>query len=416
MKRLTGLIVLTSVLAVSCSYSPEVTFEVSNPLDNQRNDATLLLTRTQIEEEVNVPAGKVPLLSDETGNPLPCQWDDVDGDGKWDELFTLLDMGPSSQSTLILSFIIPEDYPAFDVRTNLRLGGSEPGYPELSEAARLEGVSYHNFSGRTGAAFQMEGPAWESDRVGFRNYMDQRNGMDIFGKTTTAMVLDSVGMEGRPSYHEPADWGMDVLKVGSSLGAGAIAYWYKDSLYRVGDNGSGTYKAVAEGSQRSIFDLSYQGWEVDGIPVNVNHQILITGGCRYYQSSVTHSGADLPLSLVPGIVNMKSDTLHVFELNESYTCLMTHDHQSEDATMLTMALMVQTNRLKSYGEAKEQGEGVTQTYYAVLDTKSGIAVPYRFYALWEKEDPSWANLEEVKAFLKSEADSWTQALQISFQP
>ena len=39
----------------------------------------------------------------------------------------------------------------------------------------------------------MEGSAWENDLVGFRNYMDQRNGMDIFGKTTPDMVLDQCG-------------------------------------------------------------------------------------------------------------------------------------------------------------------------------------------------------------------------------
>ena len=54
---------------------------------------------------------------------------------------------------------------------------------------------------------------------------------------------------------------MDVLKVGTSLGAGAIAYMYNDSIYRVGDNGSGTYERIFEGPQRSRFNLNYQQLE-----------------------------------------------------------------------------------------------------------------------------------------------------------
>ncbi len=63
-------------------------------------------------------------------------------------------------------------------------------------AARLEGICYDNYDHVTSAAYQMEGPAWENDLVGFRNYLDQRNGMDIFGKIESRMVLDSVGVAG----------------------------------------------------------------------------------------------------------------------------------------------------------------------------------------------------------------------------
>ncbi len=72
------------------------------------------------------------------------------------------------QKTIILDFISPADYPLFATRTNLRLGdATKPDYPELSSASRLEGISFDNYSGVTGAAYQMEGVAWENDKVGF---------------------------------------------------------------------------------------------------------------------------------------------------------------------------------------------------------------------------------------------------------
>ena len=51
-----------------------------------------------------------------------------------------------------------------------------------------------------------EGPGWESDKVGYRFYLDWRNAVDIFGKKTNDMVLQEVGLDGFSSYHEPADW------------------------------------------------------------------------------------------------------------------------------------------------------------------------------------------------------------------
>lgn len=404
-------ILFSGILAGSCSSNSQILIEVVNLSNQQRNDATILLTREDIAAGTDIPDGKLPVIEDKKGNLLASQVDDVNGDGEWDELFTLLDMAPHERAKLVLRFVDSESYPKPAVRTNLRLGdASKPGYPDLTMAMRLEGISYHNYSHTTDSAYQMEGPAWENDRVGFRNYLDQRNGFDIFGKLTDQMVLDSVGTKYKSSYHEPAEWGMDVLKVGTSLGAGGIGYMYKDSIYRVGDSGSGTYELLFEGSLRSRFKLTYSMWEVDGSVTEVTQQIQISAGKHCYQSGVSYSGNELELDLVVGIVNMKSAKLHVLKLGNFHTALITHDLQAEDTTMLAMALLVPNEYLLRTGETPAIGDGIIQTYYAVLDAMPGDLVPYRFYALWEKEDPRWSSFEEVVAFMEEEAARWTQSV------
>jgi hypothetical protein len=414
MIRKSMILSLLALVATSCQQKEEVRLIISNPLDHQRNDAIVLLTRSAIENWIQLADGMIPVLTDTGGETIPGQLDDVDGDGNWDELFCLIDMGPLEQATLLLTLIPPERLPSFEPRTNLRLGANEPGYPELHEAERLEGITYHNH-GRTGEVYQMEGPAWENDRVGFRNYLDQRNGMDIFGKITPEMVLDSVGIASRQSYHEPDTWGMDVLKVGTSLGAGSIGYLYNDSIYRVGDNGSGNYKVVFEGPLRSRFNLTYDLWMIGDKQVGVLHQIEIIAGRHCYQSMVTVMQSEGDLSLVAGIVNMKSDTLYKLDLDPQFTGFLTHDLQAEDTTLLGMALIVPGMDLASYGETEKSGEGVTETYYAVINAPDQEPVPYRFYALWEREDPRWASLAEIQSFLKEEAARWTQSLMIEVE-
>lgn len=409
--RITNLIYLfVGLSALSCSSAPEVTLQVTNPMNQERNDAIILLSRGEISRWLDIPLGQLPVLTDLQGEYIPCQADDVNGDGQWDELFGLTNLAGSDQQKIVVKFISADSYPEFPARTNLHLGDARNNYTKLMKAERLEGVSYDNYTGRTSAAFQMEGPAWENDRVGFRNYLDQRNGMDIFGKMTSQMVLDSVGTVNENSYHEPGDWGMDVLKVGTSLGAGGIGYMYNDSIYRVGDNGSGTYEVIFTGPLRGRFKLTYSNWMVEDHSLNVTHQIEIIAGRHYFQGMVTYSGTEASLALVPGIVNMKSSALHVTKLNDQYTALITLDHQSEDGSLLGMALVVPNAYLRSTGETPNEGEGIIQTYYAVLDASPDEQVPYRFYALWEKEDPRWSSLEEIQTYLKTEANRWTQSV------
>lgn len=413
MKASRLLIVLLALLASACGTKNEIILQVANPSDKQRDDASLLISRGEIFNWAKIPEGKLPLLYNDNEEVLPCQADDVNGDGLLDEFFAPVDLAPKEQKKLYIRFADPADIPNFEARTNIRLGdASVEGYPDLSSGNRLEGISYHNYGGNTDSNYQMEGVAWENDNVGFRNYMDQRNGMDIFGKRTSVMVLDSVGIRNKESYHSEADWGMDVLKVGTSLGAGAIGYMYNDSIYRVGDNGSGDFRIVFEGSQRSRYNLSFSNWKVDGSATDVLQQVDISAGKHFYQSLVSYSAEDLDMDLVVGIVNMKSDELHVLKLGEHHTALLTHDHQTEDkeGSLLGMALLVPNEYLMKYGETRESGEGIVQTYYAVLDAQPGEAVPYRFYALWEKEDPRWASLEEISRFLEEEAARWTQSV------
>jgi len=414
--KTTALIITGATLALTaCMQEPELKLLVENPLDAARNDARILITRSELSGHLSaIPANSLPLLTDRQGMPVPCQADDVDGDGSWDELFALTDLEPGETKILTLTFKDPEEYPAFETRTNIRLGANQSGYPELQSAERLEGVSYDNHA-LTEEAYQMEGPAWENDLVGFRNYLDQRNGMDIFGKLTPEMVLDSVGIAGRQSYHEPDWWGMDILKVNTSLGAGSIACMYKDSLYRVGDNGTGVYRLVFEGPVRSRMSLEYSDWTVEGLSVHVDHRIDIVAGTRCYESLVTYSGVQEEMDLVPGIVNMHSDELFVESLNNEYTMLMTHAIQAEGTSLLAMALVVPSGLLVEHGATRDEGEGITQTYYARLDASREQPVPCRFYALWEKEDPRWASPDEVIAYLKKEAECWSHPASVQFQ-
>ena len=132
-----------------------------------------------------------------------------------------------------------------------------------------------------------EGPGWESDKVGYRFYLDQRNATDVFGKVTREMVLQQVGQDGFDSYHEMQPWGMDVMKVGKSLGIGSIGSFVNGEAIRVEKTDSVNCRVVENGNVYSSILTNYYGWNVSNNKHDVHSRITIHAGTRATQQTLT---------------------------------------------------------------------------------------------------------------------------------
>jgi hypothetical protein len=102
-----------------------------------------------------------------------------------------------------------------------------------------------------------EGPGWESDKTAFRIYLDGRNALDIFGKKLPATVLNSVGRG--EDYHEMADWGMDILKVGNSLGAGGFGVYEGGKVRQIGTARSYKAEVVQDNTETAAVKVTHVG-------------------------------------------------------------------------------------------------------------------------------------------------------------
>lgn len=135
-----------------------------------------------------------------------------------------------------------------------------------------------------------EGPGWESDQVGYRLYLDQRNAVDVFGKRVTEPVLQNVGLDGFDSYHELQPWGMDVLKVAKSLGVGSISTLTDKGAQRVEVTDSVTCGITENGDVYSSFLTRYFGWNTGTTTVDLDSRISIHAGTRLTHNRITVTG------------------------------------------------------------------------------------------------------------------------------
>lgn len=361
----------------------------TNTVNTNRIDETIIIPKDRIIKILDsIPANNLPVLKDSTGKVVPFQLDDLENDGIWDEMSLVLDFKPNQTRKLALTTIASESIPSFKPKTNIRfgIGTNKKNVKEVLIQER-KGDPRTNDS----IFYQMEGPAWENDKVGFRFYFDPRNGIDIFGKTTSEPVLDNIGL-GDGNYHELANWGMDILKVGQSLGAGALAIKYKDSLYRLTGVDHTKFEMITEGPIRSIFEMNYKNSKIGDQYVDVIHRITIWKGQWGYKSDVFLKGSTDQMKLVSGIVNLKSNEMNTKVYSKYYT-LKTFGKQSENKDLLGMALLVSKGDFIIQKKVDDGEMDIVNTYYTVMQVSSQKPTTFYFLSGWEASDKQFKTSE-----------------------
>jgi hypothetical protein len=224
------------------------------------------------------------------------------------------------------------------------------------------------------------------------------------------MVLDEAGIMDQ-NYHELDDWGMDILKVGNSLGAGAIAIGIGDSVYRVGPAEEAGFRLISEGPIRSVFDLTFRGVPAGDRTYDVVHRISIYAGDHFYRSQVWVDDLQGDEVLYTGIVDMHD--LPVFEEEtEGFKIFGTHGNQGFNDEILGLGLIIPKSQFLHYKAAPESGEGVVDTHMTALQLVDGIPAEYAFAAGWEHQDTGFSSdfyFKDVlkKSALKLDREAWS---------
>jgi hypothetical protein len=233
-----------------------------------------------------------------------------------------------------------------------------------------------------------EGPGWESDKVGFRFYLDWRNAIDIFGKKTPHIVLPFVGVDGYDNYNKMAVWGMDNMKVGESLGIGSIAIWNGNKAVRVEDRDSVICFIPADGKIRSQVMTSYYGWNANGTKCNLQSLITIDAGSR---ASHMELKIDKNIeNIATGIRKDKNAELIIPEnSNGEWTYIATFGKQSLNNDMMGLAIFYKEKQLEKITEDN-------LNHVIILKPENGY-VEYYFMTTWELD---WEPVKDKATFDK----------------
>jgi pectinesterase len=127
--------------------------------------------------------------------------------------------------------------------------------------------------------------AWENDRIAFRIYgqglwkVDSllSSGVDVWVKRVRTPIVEKWYAKGHDEYHRDTGEGADFFDVGQTLGAGGTAIWRDGKMYRAWNFKS--WKIIANGPIRAIFELQYQPWDAGSGPrVTETKRIALDAG------------------------------------------------------------------------------------------------------------------------------------------
>lgn len=412
------------VLTLFSSCLKEAQLTIKNQLNAARTDEAIVLSRAQVEQKLELKAGMLPVFKTSNGETIPSQVDDLDGDGIWDEAVMVLDFAAGELMNINIELVPETEYPEFDKRTNLRLGiKQEDGtYTEVDNYRALP------CSDGFEIIAQAESVNWENDKIGFRVYFDCRNVKDLFGKLKPELIIDKIHTSELPNYHELAEWGMDVLHCGSSLGSGGLAILKNDSLFRLGSTEVYEYQKIVEGPVRSIFELRYAGWDVNGEKLKAVERITIYPGKYWFESDVTIEGSSDDFQIVTGIVTSRL-TREPFEFKAgNFQCIGTHDVQSLNKDELGMAVLVpltETGKIArttdinffklGFETVVEKGFSniISETYYIGQKSKNNIPAKHYFFSVWGLDKEQWKTEEGFRKYITEESEKLSSPMAVN---
>lgn len=250
-----------------------------------------------------------------------------------------------------------------------------------------------------------EGPGWESDKVGYRFYLDQRNASDVYGKLTTDMVLQQVGLDGFESYHHMQSWGMDVMKVGKSLGIGSIGAMANGKITRVEKTDSVTSRITENGNVYSSILTNYYGWKIGEKKHNLQSRITIHAGTRLTHQFLTLTNN--PENIYTGIVkDQKAVLLRNKGDASNFGYIATYGKQSlnGDGDELGLAVFFRASDATEFTEDEF-------SHIVKLKPTSGN-VEYYFLAAWVLEPNGIKDQQQFESYLKKVASELASPVKV----
>jgi PelA/Pel-15E family pectate lyase len=280
---------------------------VHNSLDRERRNSPVTIRRKQLAALPDVHEFAITLVDpDLSGRPepsnevfqrqggheargetngawIPYQLDDLDQDGRWDELFFMSDFEPGQNKVFYL-------YIGF----------------------QNQGWQAHRTHAAIGSYVRHTVPFWESEEIGWKLWFP--TDIDVFGKRRPLLMSQRLYMDNLDgygvSYVDPA-FGSDIMQVNNSFGGGGIGVFedrkkpnvvsrprftphYPGTNFNAGPNSDSRYAftVLANGPLRSIVRARTFNWDSGKGKYELEQVFSAYAGQSFSSSRVHYSRFD----------------------------------------------------------------------------------------------------------------------------
>lgn len=394
-KYLQIIVVLFFVISLSKAEDKKVEISLTNTATIQLNDFSIKLNFDELKSE-NCGLNENNYVITEGETIIPSQLFNAGNKTK-----LIFNVNLNAKETKVITLVYGEDVkqPEYKTRVHAELSmkPTEVYYEKRfrgSEFKNVKRIKVPSIHTDHDALFRYEGPGWESELIGYRFYLDWRNTTDIFGKKTNKLLLSTVGVHDTvakdDSYHSMQDWGMDIFKVGKTLGIGSIAMFANNNVNMVSKTDSVWCEITSTGPVRAEIKTEYYGWLVGDKKYNLDSKLSICAGSKLTKVDLEIKDTD---NMTTGLA--KHPNTEMFESKGvgkwNYIALYGKQSLAGEEDKLGIALF--------YKESQKSEVTEDSLNYLVKLKPADGKVTYYFTASWEQEINGAKNIEEFKNYL-----------------
>ncbi|MDC7675964.1 glycoside hydrolase family 88 protein [Asticcacaulis machinosus] len=231
-----------------------------------------------------------------------------------------------------------------------------------------------------------EGLGWESDLIGYRIYLDERMAIDIFGKRTPDAVLHTLG-KGADDYHDMAPWGMDIFKVGNTVGLGSVGRLRDNKAVQLGKSAI-SVRVIGNDPAQAITEV--KNADLDGGKTDLTTQFSIRSGSALTRVSAKATGAGDPF--VTGVIKHPGVTVITSDADPNgWAYVATWGKQSLVNDDLGIAVFYKPAAVT--GAPSDDGASLYVTF------KDPKLMDYAFGAAWVQDRQGVGSLEDFRSWL-----------------
>lgn len=303
-KLLTNMLALLTTIPVFSQMSFNVT--VANNSNKEKTNVPVVLHLGDYDIDV-----KSALVTD-NGNEIPCQLDDIDQDGRMDELCFITTVKNNSSKKFGITLYntgeprtyTPEVYVEM-LLSNKKVKESNKQNLYISQLTVDNGTNPYWTLHHHGAAF-------ENDMVAYRIYFDHRQTVDIYGKYKRQLELQQTQFY-PDKAQKAAQYGDDVLWVGSTLGLGTLRGWDGTQPTMLTDVDKRSQRIISRGPIRTIVEVTDKGWtpksnDPDTEPIDMTTLYTLYAGRRECSVDVKFNKTAGDYKFATGFINVKNST------------------------------------------------------------------------------------------------------------
>ena len=230
---------------------------ISNPTRMARKAYPVVVDLHRHADGLHVRSAKVVC----DGREIPSQADDLNGDFRADELAFTADIPAQGEAVYRITLSdadAPRSYPR-ETRAYLKLHDEKGKHPEVKSITypgNADLLDMYNSIYGHGAVF-------ESRLAAFRIYMDNRQSIDLYGKTSYRLEMDSTGFYTTPEQLAQG-YGCDILWAGQSVGAGSFRGYQNDKPCYIDTVAWRRQTILANGPVRTVVEVADDGWIYHG--------------------------------------------------------------------------------------------------------------------------------------------------------